>query len=144
MVHSVDRPALVSALDDARSRLDVPALDVLLQVNLDPAAISQTVSPTHRGGALPAEVPALADAVAAATSLRLRGVMAVAPLDAAGADLDRAFDLLAGVSATLRRAHSDANLISAGMSGDLESAIMHGATHVRVGSSVLGMRTSLL
>jgi PLP dependent protein len=149
-VHSVDRLPLVTALADARdadardadardevgARLAVP-LDVFVQVNLDPAAGA------HRGGAVPADVLALADAVAARDSLRLAGVMAVAPLGAAGPDLDRAFATLAATSESLRRAYPEANGVSAGMSSDLEIAISHGATHVRVGSLLLGMRTTL-
>jgi PLP dependent protein len=142
VVHSVDRLPLVGTLSAARgdvmARLGrTPPMDVLVQVNLDAAAGS------HRGGADPGDVPAVADAVAAAASLRLRGVMAVAPLGAAGADLDRAFATLAAVSEALRRSYPEATAISAGMSADLEVAISHGATHVRVGSLLLGMRPLL-
>jgi pyridoxal phosphate enzyme (YggS family) len=128
-VHSVDRNELVDALAAGAGRADRPALDVLIQVSLD--------ADTARGGALPADVPALAAAVVAAAPLRLRGVMAVAPQDA---DPDAAFDRLAAVAATLRADHPEATAISAGMSGDLEAAIRHGATHVRVGTALLGGR----
>jgi pyridoxal phosphate enzyme (YggS family) len=141
VVHSVDRLPLVAALATAREALradaGTPPLDVLVQVNLDPAGGQ------HRGGAAPADVAAIADAVVAMSSLRLAGVMAVAPLEAAGADLDRAFAALAAASDALRRTYPEATVVSAGMSADLEIAIAHGATHVRVGSSVLGMRRSL-
>ena len=90
-----------------------------------------------RGGAAPAQVAELADLIAAAGPLRPAGVMAVAPL---GADPDEAFARLAGISAALRASHPAASAISAGMSGDLEQAIRHGATHLRVGSDVLGPR----
>jgi uncharacterized pyridoxal phosphate-containing UPF0001 family protein len=69
--------------------------------------------------------------------LRLRGVMAVAPL---GADPDRAFADLATVAVGIRERHPGATWVSAGMSGDLEAAIAHGATHLRVGSAILGSR----
>ena len=82
----------------------------------------------------------VADAVAAADGLRLAGVMAVAPV---GWDPDRAFAVLAGLAARLRERHPAATAISAGMSGDLEAAIKHGATHVRIGSSLLGKRNTL-
>ena len=66
--------------------------------------------------------------------------MAVAPL---GWDPDRAFEMLAGLSERLIAAHPGATTVSAGMSGDLEAAVRHGATHVRIGTSLLGMRNLL-
>lgn len=127
-VHSVDRPALVDALSAGALRAD-RELAVLLQVSLD--------GDPSRGGALSADVPRLADAAAAAPGLRLTGVMAVAPL---GTDPAAAFAELAEVSARLRATHPEATAISAGMSGDLEQAIASGATHVRVGTALLGER----
>ena len=131
VVHSVDRARLVSALDrsagEARRRLAC-----LVQVDLS--------GEPGRGGADPADVGALADAVANAEHLDLRGVMAVAPL---GADPAAAFARLAEVAADLRTQHPDAVVVSAGMSGDLEAAIDHGATHLRVGTALLGSRPSL-
>jgi len=82
----------------------------------------------------------VADAVAAAEGLRLAGVMAVAPI---GWDPDRAFKKLALIVERLRAKHPGAVVVSAGMSGDLEAAIKHGATHVRIGTSLLGMRNTL-
>jgi pyridoxal phosphate enzyme (YggS family) len=125
VVHSVDRAELVTALD----RAGATPLDVLMQVSLDDAA--------GRGGARAADVPALADLVAAADRLRLRGVMAVAPL---GADPAAAFARLAETAARVRAAHPGATWISAGMSGDLEAAVAAGATHVRIGTALLGRR----
>ena len=78
--------------------------------------------------------------MAAADGLRLGGLMAVAPL---GWDPDRAFEQLAALSRRLVTDHPDATTISAGMSGDLEAAVRHGATHVRIGTSLLGMRNPL-
>lgn len=127
-VHSVDRSALVDALSAGAQRAE-RELEVLLQVSLDG-------DPT-RGGALPADVPRLAEAAASAPGLHLAGVMAVAPL---GADPAAAFVALAEVSARLRTTHPEAGAISAGMSGDLEQAIAAGATHVRVGTALLGER----
>ncbi len=129
-VHSLDRARLARVLHEGAQAHD-RVLDVLVQVSLDePDAAG-------RGGLAPADVPALASAVAALASLRLRGVMAVAPL---GGDPAAAFARLAAVSATLRHEHPEASWVSAGMSGDLEAAIEHGATHVRVGSAILGSR----
>jgi len=132
VVHSVDRVSLVTALSAGAHAAD-RSIDVLVQVNLDPAAAG-------RGGAEVADVPVVADAVARAERLRLRGVMAVAPL---GADPLPSFERLAAVAERLRAGHPEATWISAGMSGDLEAAIGAGATHLRVGSAVLGSRPSL-
>ncbi len=131
VVHSVDRPRLVAALDRGAAEAG-RALGVLLEVALDGEA--------GRGGATPAEVPALAALVAESAALRLLGVMGVAPL---GADPTPAFARLAAVSAALRSEHPQAGWISAGMSGDLEAAIAAGATHVRVGTALLGRRAPL-
>ncbi|GAA4123775.1 YggS family pyridoxal phosphate-dependent enzyme [Knoellia locipacati] len=131
VVQSVDRPKIVTALDRGAERHG-RRLDVLLQVALDGA--------DGRGGAAPDEVPALADLVAGAPSLRLRGIMAVAPLDG---DPRRAFARLREVADGIRAGHPDATWISAGMSGDLEDAVAEGATHLRVGTAILGSRPSL-
>ncbi len=131
VVHSVDRPRLVAALDRGAAEAG-RAVGVLLEVALDGEA--------GRGGATPAEVPALAALVAESAALRLLGVMGVAPL---GADPAPAFARLAAVSAALRSEHPQAGWISAGMSGDLEAAIAAGATHVRVGTALLGRRAPL-
>ena len=127
-VHSVDRAELVQALSAGAVRAE-RVLDVLLQVTLD--------GDPARGGALVADVPALAELAAAAPGLRLAGVMAVAPL---GADPAAAFAALARVAADLRADHPQALAVSAGMSGDLEQAVAAGATHVRVGTALLGHR----
>jgi pyridoxal phosphate enzyme (YggS family) len=130
VVQSVDRLKLVGALDRAAGRAG-RRLRVLVQVALDEAE--------GRGGAVPADVPGLADAVAATEHLQLCGVMAVAPL---GADPGHAFARLREVADGMRAAHPAASWISAGMSGDLEQAVAHGATHLRVGTAILGSRQS--
>jgi pyridoxal phosphate enzyme (YggS family) len=139
VVESVDRPELVAALSAAaRAHRDTP-LDALVQVSLDPAAGPGGAGP-GRGGAAIGDVPRLADAVAAAPGLRLAGLMAVAPL---GTDPAPAFARLAEVAGRLHHDHPDASVLSAGMSGDLETAVMYGATHVRVGTALLGGRPPL-
>jgi pyridoxal phosphate enzyme (YggS family) len=136
LVHSVDRLPLVDALDRARTELGaaggVPPLDVLVQVSLEDVP--------GRGGVSVGEAPALADAVAATRGLRLAGVMAVAPL---GVKPAPAFERLAAVAQRLTSQYPQATIISAGMSGDLEEAIAAGATHVRIGSALLGARSVL-
>jgi pyridoxal phosphate enzyme (YggS family) len=132
-VQSVDRPKLLAPL--ARGAAEHGrTLDVLLQVSLDPPGSD------HRAGVGPDALAALADQVGEHESLRLRGVMAVAPL---GEDPGPAFDRLAELHADLLHAHPGATWRSAGMSGDLEAAVVRGATHVRVGSAVLGSRPSV-
>ena len=129
VVQSVDRLKLVGALARGAETAG-REVTALIQVNLDPDADA------HRGGADPADVPALADAIAG-SSLRLGGLMAVAPL---GGDPDAAFALLARLHEALVADHPSAWMLSAGMSGDLESAVRHGATHLRVGTAILGTR----
>lgn len=128
-VHSVDRPELVERLAAGVTRAGRGRLDVFVQVSLD--------GDPSRGGVRGERVVALADAVAARPELRLRGVMAVAPM---AADPRASFADLALAAARLRVAHPDAVAISAGMSADLEAAVAHGSTHVRVGSALLGRR----
>ena len=94
----------------------------------------------RRGGVLPAELNKVADAVLTAGSLRLRGLMAVAPLNEAP---ETAFARLEEYSRMFRADHPDATVLSAGMSEDLVEAIAHGATHVRIGSALLGKRPAL-
>jgi len=132
VVQSVDRVPLVAALATAVDRYRERPLDVLVQLSLDDAP--------GRGGVSPADLPVLVDAVTARPELRLRGLMAVAPL---GGDPDVAFARLAEHAAWLRVRQPDATMLSAGMTGDLEAAIRHGATHVRVGSGLLGHRAPL-
>lgn len=138
VVQSVDSVRLARALDRASVAERDRQLEVLLQVSIDGAV--------GRGGALPdsadpdAGLDPVAEVVAGADGLRLGGLMAVAPL---GWEPDRAFARLAEVAAGFRVQHPQATLLSAGMSGDLESAIQHGTTHVRVGSALLGMRPTL-
>jgi pyridoxal phosphate enzyme (YggS family) len=130
VVHSVDRARLVHAL--ARHRAPERPLDILLQVSLD--------GDPARGGVRADGLDELARLVAAEPALRLRGLMAVAPL---GADPDEAFAGLRQLSHGIRQEHPAADWISAGMSADLEAAIRHGATHLRVGTAILGTRAPL-
>lgn len=130
-VHSVDRDKLVLALDRAAATAgrDIGAL---VQVSLD-----GELSGSGRGGIPPHGVAELANSVAAARHLTLRGLMAVAPL---GVDPGAAFAKLDSVARLIRADHPGATWISAGMSADLEAAVANGATHLRVGSAILGSR----
>lgn len=139
-VHSVDRASLVKALGKAmRERQAETGRDDLhcyIQVDL-----GDHPEAAGRGGAAPSDVLPLARLISATDGLALDGVMAVAPL---GADPDEAFSRLAGISALLREEFPRASSVSAGMSQDLEAAIRWGATHLRVGSDVLGPRPVVL
>lgn len=128
-VESVDRSSLVAALDAAaRSQRDSP-LDVLMQLSVD--------GDTARGGIAETDDAALAEQVLAAPGLRLRGVMAVAPL---GWEPRRAFEAVARRAEALRALAPEATVVSAGMSADYAQAIACGATRIRLGSKLLGRR----
>lgn len=126
-VHSVDRVKLADALERAAENDDV--LDVLVQVNLSEDA--------GRGGIAADGAEQLADHILTLPSLRLRGVMGVAPLDEVPAS---AFARLRSVSERIRGIAADATWISAGMTGDFTEAISAGATHLRIGSAITGPR----
>jgi hypothetical protein len=132
LVHSVDSVRLARALADAAERGRDRPLDVLVQISID--------GDPNRGGAAGDELDQVVEAVAERPALRLRGVMAVAPL---GWAPDTAFARLAEIAARIRDRHPDATVVSAGMSEDLEAAIRWGATHVRIGSALLGKRAGL-
>lgn len=140
VIHSVDRRRLIEIVG-TRARAAGRRLTCLVQVDLDGASAGEAAGGAPRGGARPADVPALADAIAAEDSLVLGGVMAVAPL---GEPAQPAFRRLADVAAVVRAAHRGAMMISAGMTGDLEEAIAEGATHVRVGTALLGGRRAFV
>jgi PLP dependent protein len=135
MVHSVDRARLVAALG-RRASEDGRVIQCLVQVNLDPAA-GQGEAPAGRGGAAPSEVLDLAGEIVAREGLELAGVMAIAPLGQAARP---AYARLREIAETVRSGYPAARVISAGMTGDLEDAIAEGATHVRIGTALLGGR----
>jgi PLP dependent protein len=133
-VQSVDSPRLAEALTRAVAAAVAAGdragpLDVLLQASID--------ADPARGGCPLDELDVLADTVARSGDLRLRGIMAVAPREM---DPGAAFERLAAAAERLRRDHPEATELSAGMTGDLEAAITHGSTCVRVGTALLGTR----
>jgi PLP dependent protein len=127
-VHSVDRPRLIRALGAAARRAG-RVIECLIEVSLD--------GDPERGGALAGQVLGLAEELAAEPGLVLGGVMAIAPL---GLEPAAAFARLRDSAALVREVRPAATVISAGMSGDLEAAIAAGATHVRIGTALLGDR----
>ena len=137
-VHSVDSLDLVEALGGAAQRsLDdgerTDPLGVLLQMSLD--------GDPERGGLVEADLRGAAERVAAYSGeLRLDGLMVIAPLET---DPDEAMTQAAGIRERFVADHPDARELSAGMSGDLEQAIAHGSTCVRVGTAIMGPRPIL-
>ncbi|MFJ9745932.1 YggS family pyridoxal phosphate-dependent enzyme [Streptomyces chartreusis] len=139
LVQSVDRSRLVTALSKEAVRQE-REVGCLIQVALDAAESARG----ERGGVAPGGIEELAELVAKAPGLRMAGLMTVAPLTGEYAGRQRAaFERLMDLSTDLRRAHPAANMVSAGMSADLEEAVAAGATHVRVGTAVLGVRPGL-
>nr|WP_325208823.1 YggS family pyridoxal phosphate-dependent enzyme [Salinibacterium sp.] len=125
VIHSVDRASLVDAL----SRDDGRVVECFVQLNLtdDPG----------RGGVAEPDLEALVERVLESEALRLRGVMAVAPLDE---DPASAFARVREASERVRRLAPHADAISAGMSHDYAAAIREGATHLRIGTAITGNR----
>ena len=130
-IQSVDRPRIVAALDRARPA-GRPPLNVLIQVNVDGEA--------GKSGCSPADVTALADAVAAAPRLRLRGLMAIPEPHPDPAVRRTAFRTLKQLFDALAARHAGVDTLSMGMSEDYPLAIAEGATLVRIGTALFGAR----
>lgn len=128
VIHSLDNARHLRLLTSALG--EMKKMSIFIQVCLDPQP--------GRGGVLPDQIAALAQLVLAVPSMKLEGLMAVAPL---GENPESAFSRLAQIHSDFREEFPDSPSLSAGMSGDFEVAIAHGATHIRVGSSILGSRT---
>jgi PLP dependent protein len=133
LITSVDRPELVSAIARAAQREGV-VQGVCIQVNLDPP------DRVNRGGVAPRECLSLLEMIRAEPDLHCRGLMAVAPYPG---DPDAAFTQLSALHHEVLEVAPDATVLSAGMSGDLEIAIAHGATQVRIGGAILGNRPAV-
>jgi hypothetical protein len=129
-IHSLDSHDHLEKIATLCKERQGAPLGIFIQVSLDGAH--------GRGGVLAQELSRLADEVISTAGIQLMGLMAVAPL---GVEADKAFAELAVIHGAFSRNYPNALALSAGMSGDYESAISHGATHIRVGSSILGSRT---
>ncbi|MBU3673030.1 MAG: YggS family pyridoxal phosphate-dependent enzyme [Sinobacteraceae bacterium] len=130
-VHTVDRLKLVQRLA-AQRPFHAPPLNVCVQVKLED-------EPT-KGGATVSELPALLDAVARAPQLHLRGLMTLPPAETAETHQRRWFAALREVFQQMQRQHPAMDTLSMGMSGDLEAAILEGATLIRIGTALFGER----
>lgn len=130
VIHSLDDPRHLRILTKAVPESKV--ISVFIQICLDPQP--------GRGGILLQGLSPLAELILEAPALKLEGLMAVAPL---GEDPESAFSRLARIHSDFSQQFPQSSSLSAGMSGDFEIAIKYGATHVRVGSSILGSRAHL-
>ncbi len=128
-IHSIDRPELVAACERADRGSGRGQLEVFLQLNL--------TEDEGRGGVDDAGLIPLAEQVLASPALRLRGLMAVAGLDA---DPRSEFARVAAASQRLQSVAPEATALSMGMSGDMDAAIAEGATHLRIGTAITGNR----
>jgi pyridoxal phosphate enzyme (YggS family) len=137
VIQTIDSIRYVDLVSNAmHQNLKEKLMEVFIQVSLDSEG-----SKENRAGANPAEISRIADAILATGNLKLQGLMAVAPLNE---EPDKAFSRLAKIHSDFKAKYPNAPFLSAGMSGDFKSAIAHGATHVRIGSQILGSRAPQL
>jgi pyridoxal phosphate enzyme (YggS family) len=134
LIHSVDRLSLAKELQKSASAI-AKKQKVLIQVDLD-----QSGPDPSRGGVWPADLAGLAQFISQSENLELAGLMSVAPL---GENPLEAFQRLAQLRSDFLKNYPNAVILSAGMSEDLEAAIEHGATHLRIGSALLGERPKI-
>lgn len=130
-VHGVDRLKIAQRLSDARP-IEMPPLDICIEVNVS--------GEQSKGGVSPAEVRALADAIAKLPRLRLRGLMAIpAPTNDVALQHGQ-FRMLRELLEALNAHRHALDTLSMGMSDDFPAAITEGATIVRIGTSIFGPR----
>jgi PLP dependent protein len=132
LFHGLDSERLAVALHDEAVKAG-HTLDVLVQVNVS--------GEESKSGVPVAEVAMFADRLHALTSLRVRGVMTMAPFDAEERVLREVFGGARTARDVVRAAGHAADWLSMGMSGDYEVAVEEGATHVRLGTVLFGSRT---
>jgi pyridoxal phosphate enzyme (YggS family) len=130
-VHSLDDLSHIQKFDRALETVGGKSLEVFLQVSLD--------GNPQRSGLNPAELMQACHAVAQTSHLLLMGVMTVPPVESVP---EESFSKIADIAEGMRRDFPEAKYLSAGMSGDFEVAIAYGATHIRIGSQILGSRST--
>ena len=130
-VHTIGRLKTAQRLSRQRPS-EMPPLQVCIEVNIAGEAAKHGVPPD--------EAVALAVEVAKLPNIQVRGLMCVAEADADEAALKKQFDTMRGLLADLNAAGVAADVLSMGMSGDMETAVSCGATHVRIGSAIFGWR----
>lgn len=134
LIHSVDRWSLAKEIQKSAQAMN-KVQPVLIQVDLDQSGPDPT-----RGGIWPAELNELVQLINQASHLELKGLMSVAPL---GDKPELAFARLKEIRVGFLKENPGAQILSAGMSDDLEAAILYGATHLRIGSALLGERPKI-
>ena len=128
-VHSLDELSHVAKFDRAVGEISGKRLNIFIQISLD--------GDTTRAGVRGDDLLALGQSISATKNLDLVGLMVVPPVQA---EPEKAFSEVAQIAQRFRNEFPTAQSLSAGMSGDYEIAIAHGATHIRVGSQILGPR----
>jgi PLP dependent protein len=129
-IHSVDQLKYAQMISDYSAGNEKP---IFMQVSLDKP-------PQSRSGVNPSELLELAGAISALPGIRLQGLMAVAPVNSPA---EQAFAELEDIRSDFLSTFPDAKSLSIGMSGDYQIAIKYGATHIRIGSSILGIRSPI-
>lgn len=129
-IHSVDQLRYAQMISDYSAGNEKP---IFMQVSLDKP-------PQSRSGVNPSELLELAGAISALPGIRLQGLMAVAPVNSPA---EQAFAELEDIRSDFLSTFPDAKSLSIGMSGDYQIAIKYGATHIRIGSSILGIRSPI-
>jgi pyridoxal phosphate enzyme (YggS family) len=130
-VHSLDDLSHVAKFDRAVGEIPGKRLNFFIQISLD--------GDSTRAGVRGDELIAMGQAISSAKNLDLVGLMVVPPVQA---EPEKAFSEVAELAQRFRQDFPMAQSLSAGMSGDFEIAIAHGATHIRVGSQILGPRAA--
>ena len=132
-VHTVDREKIARRLSDQRPET-MPPLQVLIEVNIGGEGVKHGVLPQEE------TLRELAFQVASLPRLKLRGLMCVARLGSSEEELRQQFGRMNELLQFLQAQGLDVDVLSMGMSDDLETAVACGATHVRVGSAIFGQR----
>jgi pyridoxal phosphate enzyme (YggS family) len=129
-IHSVDQLRYAQMISDYSAGNEKP---IFMQVSLDKP-------PQSRSGVNPSELLELAGGISALPGIRLQGLMAVAPVNSPA---EQAFAELEDIRSDFLSTFPAAKSLSIGMSGDYQIAIKYGATHIRIGSSILGIRSPI-
>ena len=133
-IHSVDRLSLVKEIQKMSQKIN-KIQKVLIQIELD-----ESQNDENRGGVNPQNLNDLAQEISSSPNLELSGLMSVAPLNMTS---NQAFSKLEKIRSEFIKTYPLAKMLSAGMSDDLEEAVSHGATHLRIGSALLGERPKI-
>lgn len=131
-VQSADRKKIIQRLSNQRPD-ELPPLNFCVQVNID--------REPQKSGVLPEQVKELALWAQGMGNLRLRGLMTIPRLTSAGNELAESYERMNALYHELLGEGMDLDTLSMGMSADLETAIMHGSTMIRIGTDLFGPRT---